>query len=232
MTGDITKSFDFSIVVSPESLKSIDKFISSKYEIRKYTVETIDGASFLAKDISEILEYTNPRARRIVKIEITGRNGDWWCDKPSICFSLSEAFGFRNSVIYTLKNESEKDLDFSVKKLHELVFPMKASYSWMLNKKFNFVLDVLGIAFPITGFVLTRYLAYEKSFAIWLGVIVLIFWGLRWLVHILFPRAVFLIGQQVLWHEKIERRRIFVFEKTFWALILSFVVSCVFFFFK
>lgn len=117
MVGQITKTFKFSTAVTSRDLISLNKFISTEFKQVRYKMYIMDGSIYDTDDINQILEYDNPPLRKITKIEINANKvaKDFYL-LPDFEISLSDLSKSSYSIKYEIRNVTNKELDYYVKK--------------------------------------------------------------------------------------------------------------------
>ena len=70
MIGSLNKSYDCASIIDAERLQHLSEFIKDNFDEVGYEIRTVDGASFKIDTLEEILSYSNPQLRRIVKLSI------------------------------------------------------------------------------------------------------------------------------------------------------------------
>ena len=71
MTGELTKSYERTLIINEEHLRDLASFIEDGFVDVEYKIFTSDGANYKLSSKDEVLAYSNPESRRIIKIFIS-----------------------------------------------------------------------------------------------------------------------------------------------------------------
>lgn len=221
-------SVKHAFVLEPEQLRKVCKLFQDRIGAPSISALCADGITREFTDISHLLEYENPRRRRIVSISFRSCSDDWK-KQARISFS-SHSWGTISASISGLEASVMKLAD----EIGEMIDGLKPWY-WRFSRIDFFLVGLITIwladailntyaagqgttsvkatvsfvkAFSITGIVLAAF-----------GLVGLTFWGLHRLRSRYFPLAIFKIGQ--------ETRRFETDEKVRWTIMIGFAVSVV-----
>ena len=135
MTGELTKSYEHSLLVNGDQLNYIASFVEDSFVDVEYKMYTSDGANYSLNTKEEVISYSNPNSRRIIKIVISGnkehRELSYLKDFSISLFDLSK---YDKSCILTLNNMEEKDIVFYTQRVDEFVKKDKSLYGGFIKR--------------------------------------------------------------------------------------------------
>lgn len=236
MIGSISKSYKFSTIISCNDLQRLNDFIAQEYNFLKYKITTIDGAKYETDDFNEILNYDNYNSRKIEQIIISAnqveREFKLLNDFEIVLRDLSQ---YPDSINYTIRNVSEKEITSYTSQLKELIMSFKVQNSWIHNIWSSLVFFfILWAIFSIYFSYLfhdkidkTLLFLYQMTFSFFIG------WISNWVfikfASFLFPKTIFSIGKQKEFLKKKEKTRHTLFTVFILGLIVSVVASLIVF---
>ena len=144
MKGELTKSYDRSLLINEEQFRSIASYVEDSFVDVDYKIYTSDGANYSMDAKDEVLSYINPDSRRIIKIVISGnkdhRDRSFYKDFSLTLFDMSK---FDKSCILTLNNMEEKDIVFYSQRIDEFVKSAQEPLWWIHKTAVYIVIWVL-----------------------------------------------------------------------------------------
>ena len=232
MTGELTKSYERSLVITEEDLKYLVSFVEEEFVDVDYKIYTVDGANYKMSTIEEVLSYSNPESRRIIKIVISGnkehRESAFFKDFSISLFDMSK---YDKSCILSLNNMEEKDIVFYSQRIDEFVKDAQIPLWWIHKPSVYIVIWILLYAIA-TVFYYTKTdeaLLTDKAFnMVFLnGVSVLCAavsaFLVRWVVRKLYPEGGFSIGEQIKVLSKISKRRNLILITILGTIVLGII---------
>lgn len=72
MIGSFNKVYNHPIIVDEGQLHNLSNTIIKRFDKVEYEIHTVDGASYKLPSIDDVITYSNPDSRRIIKINIWG----------------------------------------------------------------------------------------------------------------------------------------------------------------
>ena len=132
MTGELTKSYERSLVITEEHLKNLASFVEEGFVDIDYKIYTADGANYKFTSKEGLLSYSNPDSRRIRKIVISGNMEHRECSfYKDFSISLFDMSKYDKSCILSLNNMEEKDIVFYTQRIDEFVKSAQAPLWWI-----------------------------------------------------------------------------------------------------
>ena len=132
MKGSLTKNYKESIVVEDEALVLILELIKKGFGDVYFEIKTVDGASYKLNSLEDVFNYTNPSARRIIKISIIGNKV---CEtpqfQPDFMVSLFDSSKYDASCVLSLNDLEEQEIVYYSQRIDELIKSMRVSYWWI-----------------------------------------------------------------------------------------------------
>lgn len=152
MIGSLEKVYSRPICVSEDQLRGLAKIVTERFEEVEYDIHTKDGACYKLPTIDDMMDYPNPDARKIVKIDIRGeKSKDSHGLYPSFSLSLFDMNQYDLSCILSLKNLDEAEITLLDQRVNEFVKKSKNDFWWIHTFLFylvvGFVLYVLLLLF-------------------------------------------------------------------------------------
>ena len=202
MKGELTKSYDRSLLINEEQFRSIASYVEDSFVDVDYKIYTSDGANYSMDAKDEVLSYINPDSRRIIKIVISGnkdhRDRSFYKDFSLTLFDMSK---FDKSCILTLNNMEEKDIVFYSQRIDEFVKSAQEPLWWIHKTAVYIVIWVLLYAiaavfyFTKTDKAQLADKAYNMVFLNGVSAIcaVVSAFLVRWVVRKLYPEGGFAI---------------------------------------
>ncbi len=211
-------------VVEPNQLEKLYKLFKDRINTPSISSRCTDDIEREFPRVKHLLDYENPRDKRISSLTIWARTDDWK-KEARISFSnrswetISVSIQGTEPSVSRLKDE-----------ISEVIDGMKPWYWWVARIDFFYVILVVSLI----GFSFLRvyaeslpsvksefsparvFLAIGITVGIFGGLVLLV-WGLNKLRRRYFPVAVFSIGQEVKRYETDEKIR--------WSIIFAFLVS-------
>ena len=232
MKGELTKSYDRSLLIDEERLRNIASFIEDRFVDVEYIIYTSDGANYSLSTKDEVLSYTNPDSRRIIKIVISGniehRDRSFYKDFSISLFDMSE---YEKSCILALNNMEEKDIVFYSQRVDEFIYSVQEPL-WWIHKTAVYIaiwiiLYVIAAVFYYTKADKTQLAdkAYNMVFlngvsaacAVVSAIVV------RWAVRKLYPEGGFSIGEQVKYFNKLNKTRNLILITILGTIVLGII---------
>ena len=75
MIGSFNKVYNHPIIVDEGQLHNLSNTIIKRFDKVEYEIHTVDGASYKLPSIDDVITYSNPDSRRIIKINMTSLMG-------------------------------------------------------------------------------------------------------------------------------------------------------------
>lgn len=230
MTGELTKSYDCPLVINEEQFKNIVSFIEGRLVDIEYKIYTSDGANYSLGARDEVLSYSNPDSRRIVKIVISGnlehRESLFFKDFSIFLCDMSQ---FDKSCILSLHNMEEKDIVFFTQRVGEFIDNAKERFWWIHKTVVYVVLSILLyliVAFLYYTQTDKTQLADRTYNVLFLNGVSVISafisaFLIRWGVRKLYPEGGFAIGEQVNYFNKLKKNRTLIFITIIGTIVLG-----------
>lgn len=232
MKGELTKSYDRSLLINEEQFTNIASFIEDSFVDIDYKIYTSDGANYSLGTMDEVLSYSNPNSRRIIKIEISGnkehREHSFYKDFSLSLFDMSE---FDKSCILTLNNMEEKDIVFYSQRIDEFVKGAQEPLWWIHKTAVYIAIWVLLYAiaavfyFTKTDKAQLADNAYNMVFLNGVSVIcaVVSAFLVRWVVRKLYPEGGFAMGEQVKYFNRLNKTRNLILITILGTIVLGII---------
>lgn len=232
MTGELTKSYDRSLIISEEQFNNIASFIEERFVDVEYKIYTLDGANYSLSTKDDVLSYSNPDSRRIIKIVISGnkehRERSFYKDFSVSLFDLSK---FDKSCILTLNNMEEKDIVFYNQRIDEFVKNVQEPLWWIHKTPVYIVIWILLYSIA-AFFYLTQtdktQLADKTYNMLFLNGVsafcaVVSAFLVRWVVGKLYPEGGFAIGEQVKYLNRLGKTRNLILITVLGTIVLGII---------
>lgn len=232
MTGELTKSYERSLIINEEQLNNIASFVEDRFEDVEYKIYTLDGAKNKLDTMEDVLSYSNPDSRRIIKIVISGnkehREHPLYKDFSISLFGMSK---YEMSCILTLNNMEEKDIVFYTQRIDEFVKSAQQPLWWIHKTSVYIVIWILLYA-------IAAFLYYTKTdktqladktynmmflYGVSAFCAVVSAFLLRWVVGKLYPEGGFAIGEQVKHFNKINKTRNLILITILGTIVLGII---------
>lgn len=232
MTGELTKSYEHSLIITEEHLKNLISLVEDEFVDIEYKIYTADGANYKLSTKEDVLSYSNPESRRIIMIVISGnrehREHAFYKDFSISLFDMSK---YDKSCILTLNNMEEKDIVFYTQRIDEFVKSAQAPLWWIHKTSVYIVIWILLYAiaaflyYTKTDKALLSEKTYNMAFLNGVSVIcaAISAFFVRWGVKKLYPEGGFAIGEQVKVLSKISRRRDIIFITVLGTIVLGII---------
>lgn len=230
MTGELTKSYERSLIINEEHLDYLASFVEKEFVDIEYKIFTADGANYKLVSKEEVLSYSNPESRRIIKIVISGnkehRERSFYKD---ISISLFDMSKYDKSCILNLNNMEEKNIVFYTQRIDEFIKTAQAPL-WWIHKTVVYVVIWLLLYVISAFFYFTKtdklQLADKAYNMIFLNGVSAVCaavsaFGVRWLVRLLYPEGGFAIGEQAKFFNKKSRTRNLILITVFGTIVLG-----------
>lgn len=236
MKGSISKSYKFSTIISCKDLQRLNDFIASEYNFLKYKITTIDGAKYETEDFNEILKYDNYNSRKIEQIIISANHAEKeFRFLNDFEIELNDSSRYPDSINYTIRNVSEKEIASYTSQLKDLIMSFKAQSSWIHNiwilLAFNGVM-LLIFHFSFLHFFrdkIDETLLYLYPIFISFSIAWISSWVFSKTSTFLYPKTVFCIGKQIDFFDSRKKTRNTILIVIILGLILSIVGSLIVF---
>lgn len=232
MKGSLNKSYSSPIVIDEERLQYLSGVITEKFKGVYYRIETVDGASYKLGTLEEVLSYSNPQPRRIIKISIIGnKESDAIKIYPDITVSLFDMSKYDKACILSLNNLEEQEITFLTQRIDEFVKGVRIPYWWLHSKVVYWIVGIVLYAIAAVLY----YISYGKeqmahsmnNTIFWYGLSFLCFFFSEFVVkrciEYLFPEGGFAIGEQVKYMNKKSRTRNIILGSILGSILLSIV---------
>ena len=232
MKGELTKSYDRSLLINEEHYKNIASFIEDSFVDIEYKIYTSDGANYNLSTMDEVLSYSNPDPRHIIKIVISGnkehREHSFYKDFSLSLFDMSK---FDKSCILVLNNMEEKDIVFYTQRIDEFVKSAQEQLWWIHKTAVYIVMWVLLYViaavfyFTKTDNAQLADKAYNIVFLYGVSAIcaVVSAFLVRWVVRKLYPEGGFVIGEQVKYFQRQNKTRNLILITIFGTIVLGII---------
>ena len=216
MKGELTKSYDRSLLINEDHFTNIASFIEDGFVDIEYKIYTSDGANYNLSSMEEVLSYSNPDSRCIIKIVISGnkdhREHSFFKDFSLSLFDMSK---FDKSCILTLYNMEEKDIIFYSQRIDEFVNSAQKPLWWIHKTAVYIVIWVLLYAIAAVFYYTKTDKAQliDKTYnMVFLGGVSAVCafvsaYFVRWVVRKLYPEGGFAIGEQVKHFNRLNKTR-------------------------
>ena len=232
MKGELTKSYDRSLLINEEQFRSIASYVEDSFVDVDYKIYTSDGANYSMDAKDEVLSYINPDSRRIIKIVISGnkdhRDRSFYKDFSLTLFDMSK---FDKSCILTLNNMEEKDIVCYSQRIDEFVKSAQEPLWWIHKTAVYIVIWVLLYAiaavfyFTKTDKAQLADKAYNMVFLNGVSAIcaVVSAFLVRWVVRKLYPEGGFAIGEQVKYFNRLNKTRNLILITILGTIVLGII---------
>lgn len=230
MIGSFNKAYNRPIIVDEGQLRYLSNIIIERFDKVEYEIHTVDGASYKLPTIDDVIAYSNPDSRRIIKINIWGEKKK---DSPSFywAFSLSlfDMSKYDSSCILTMKDLEDTEITFLAQRIDEFVKGCQFPCWWIHSKAFYIVLGFLLYAAIVVAYYVN--LGHEKWVEMPNKSTILTGWSVLCMlfsvfvlgksVDYLFPEGGFSTGEQVKYMKKKNKARNLVFNFILGTIILG-----------
>ena len=232
MTGELTKSYEHSLLVNGDQLNYIASFVEDSFVDVEYKMYTSDGANYSLNTKEEVISYSNPNSRRIIKIVISGNKEhqelSYLKDFSISLFDLSK---YDKSCILTLNNMEEKDIVFYTQRVDEFVKNAQEPLWWIHKTPVYIVIWLLLYAiaaffyFTKTDKTLLSDKVFNIVFLNGVSAIcaVVSAFLIRWVVGKLYPEGGFAIGEQVNYLNRINKTRNLILFTILGTIVLGII---------
>lgn len=232
MTGELTKSYDRSLIITEELLNNLASFVQEGFVDVEYRIYTADGANYKLNTKEDVLLYSNPDSRRIIKVVISGnkehRDRSFYKDFSISLFDMSK---YDKSCILTLNNMEERDIVFYTQRIDEFVKSAQAPLWWIHKTSVYVVIWILLYAIAAVFYYTKtdKALLADKAYSlVFLNGVSLICAAVsaflvRWVVRKLYPEGGFAIGEQVKVLSKISKRRNLILITILGTIVLGII---------
>lgn len=232
MLGELTKSYNRSLIINEEQFKKIASFIEGEFVDVEYKIYTSEGANYSLGSKDEVLSYSNPDSRRIIKIVISGnkkhRESSFYKDFSLSLFDMSK---YDNSCILTLYNMEEKEIVFYNQRIDEFINNAQEPLWWIhKNAVYVVIWIVLYAIAALFYFAKTdnAQLADKTYNLVYLNGVsaicaVVSAFIVRWAVRKLYPEGGFAIGEQVKYFNRLHKTRELVFATILGTVVLGII---------
>lgn len=216
--GDFNKSYNFPSSVSKEDIKSLLDIIAPVCEEFSFDFKTKDGAKYTVDNIEEVLTYSNPNSRKIIRLDIKGnlRKGNHFIF-PNISIILYDSSIHGLSCRIDFNKLEEKDIIFYSQQIDEVIQRTKMPYWWLHQDAFYWCVGI--ILYLILGGIFL-YVTNDTEPFVKLQVISALcmfssMFLLEKIISYLYPKGCFYIGEQ----EKFKNKK----NKTLaiWSSVIS-----------
>ena len=226
MKGRYSEELSHAFVVRPDELKKLVELLQKRIGKVDISVDCVDKIEREFNTVKELIAYENSKSKRIRRIHLSARS-DNYSKSATIVFRDSFFMGVsinvngREDVVSRLKEE-----------ILDIIAGMRPWYDVFARLD---LFTIIGVGFLILLFIFSIFILFEwipvadspssdsknvkgsaLSIVFWL-IISLGLWGFYRLRGILFPRAVFTIGQ--------GESRFRILEKVRWGVVIAFFVS-------
>ena len=232
MTGELTKSYERSLLFNEDQLNYIASFVEDSFVDVEYKIYTSDGANYSLSTKDEVLSYSNPDSRRIIKVVISGnkehRERSIFKDFSISLFDLSK---YDKSCILTLNNLEEKDIVFYTQRVDEFVKNAQEPL-WWIHKTPTYIVIWLLLYTIAAFFYFTKTdkaqladKAFNMVFLSGVSAICAVVSALliRWVVGKLYPEGGFAIGEQVKYLNRLNKTRNLIFITILGTIVLGII---------
>jgi len=228
MTGQISNAFNFSTVLTIRDLQALYDYLTSEYNFFKFTISTKDGAEYDIINFNEILEYDNSDHKKIIEIILYAyKEKSDYKSFSDLEIKLRDSSIYSESIRYTFKKVSPKEIISYTSQLNELLLKFKAPCNWIQNKfipvTFASILNIFFVVYFINNLKTkidpSLYFLYILTITFTIGYFSSP--AFKILISYFFPRTVFCIGRQL---DFFERKRI-LRQNVLYAVIIAFIIS-------
>ena len=235
MVGNITKKYSFGTIIKVNDLLSLDKYVRSIYPYITYMMKTSDGADYKLDSIKDIIEYDNFDSRKIIVIYIyANKNDNKYISYSDLEISILDYNVYGKSVLFTIRNASQNEIEAYSNKIEELTGNFKSPYRCI--NTWTFYLTSVISSCIIVSILISKSLKnlteeYEAILLINLllgSVIAWIGYKLYRLVWLkLYPNTVFLIGKQIDVNNRRKQVRQIIGNVIIGGIIISVISSVI-----
>ena len=232
MTGGLTRSYERSLVIKEEQLNNLASFIEDNFVDIEYNICTSDGANYSLNTKDDVLLYSNPDSRRIVKIVMSGnkehREYSFYKD---FSVSLLDMSIYDKSCILTLNKMEEKDIVYYDQRIEEFVKNTQIPL-WWIHKTAVYIVIWLLLYFLAAFFYFTKTdktqltdNAYNILFLNGVSAVcaVVSAFLIRWAVKKLYPEGGFAIGEQVKFFNRRRKIRNMILITVLGTIVLGII---------
>lgn len=233
-------SFSTAIRVDKEKMMDLQEILSTYYTEIKYSAQLICNKTVHFDDLEDLLNYNNYEPKRIISIEITGKNSEDLeltlsiKPKSSYPFSFSRTISTTYSVLDMDKADTlEKNLDEWCTRCRSQYYKIaKYNTSWLyhkINDGFAIMFVTFFLLVMISAAILGETLPPTNFNVFWSLIALIPMLGFLWLLHVidrkwilsLFPPIIFYWGDEVGRQDGLENFR----KNILWVLVMGIVVS-------
>lgn len=235
MLGNITKKYSFGTLIKSKDLLSLDKYVRSIYPYVTYIIKMSNGADYKLDAIKDIVEYDNPDSRKIIGIYIyANKNDNKYISCSDLEISILDYNIYDKSVLFTIRNASQNEIDAYSNKIEELICNFKSPYRRINTWTFYIICCIL-ISFIVSVFISKplKNLTEDHAAIIFINTILgaIIAWVgyqlYRFVWLKLYPETIFLIGKQIDSNDKKRQIRQIVWVVIIFGLIVGVASSII-----
>ena len=230
MIGSLNKSYDYTSIIDAERLQHLSEFIKDNFDEVRYEIRTVDGASYKIDTLEEVLSYSNPQSRRIVKLNIfANKQKNTHLFTPNLTLSLFDMTLYDKSCILSLNDLEDREISFLTQRIDEFIKGARPSYWWIHKPLIYWILGATLFTLALIWFTKSgkESLANGISTLFWVGVSFICFFFsnaiIKRCIEYLFPDGGFSIGEQAAYLKKKEKTRNVVLIYVIGSLILGIV---------
>lgn len=230
MKGNLNKSYDFSYEICKEDIISLIDVIVAGCEEFSFDFTTKDGAEYTVDNIEDVLNYSNPDTRKIVKLSIKGNvhKGNNFIF-PNILISLYDSAIYDSSYLITFRQLEEKDIVFYTERIDELIKRTKRPYYWVHKSAFYWCTGIvlyiiLAVIFLMkTNNADTAAKVYNILVLQGVSALCMLFsiHILKKIISYLYPKSCFCIGEQEKQNNKKQKLRSVAFYVIISTILLG-----------
>lgn len=217
------------IVVNDVFFRDLDRMLEEYFEKPRYSADLLNGDNIEFDSVSEVMDYDNFSSRAISTIRISYGIGNYIYIRPTISFIN----GYKSTIEMSFEIDSSDKCE-EIKRKAKIIFDKhKQSTLYTMASKFammHICILLLALSFISNLHVLLApknqvfEIGNSTLVAIWtVGTILLLLvgYGISWLVNKCFPAIIFYLGENIKNVEKSSKLK----SNIFWCVIVTAFVS-------
>ena len=220
MIGTKTKKFSFGTIIKQDDLMSLNNFISSEYKNIKYSIHTKNNINYDLENYGELISYENYSDSQIKWIRVEANKN---IEDKHFIYSDLRLFISEYKVEYEVRNSSENDILCISDKIDKIVYRFKSPHNWTTTLWGSILVNMIILS-PLIFFT-SKIPKSLESFLPWNYILFYaVIIGLGELLAVirmyLYPKTVFLIGEQIKIYKKKKNIR-----KTLTGILITIIVG-------
>lgn len=226
MEGKFFKAYRYQTIITEDILRRLDKYFHTLSDTVEYEFTTSDGAAYEKCTLSDILDYPNPKTRKITSIAVHAKIRVINFHSTVVKLQLLDASEKTLSATIAMWNATPEEIHIIPDKIAEILNLAKAPYAWLYSKWTYFLFleaVMIGLSFLTTMYTKGLHIFERIFISILLGFLEGAILGAIYfkLVPMAFPETTFCIGEQSNRHEQLKKKRNIVFISILLGLLVG-----------